>query len=36
MIRYYDAMYNKIIDENEYKNYDSTEDENQHIKSFEC
>ena len=28
MIRYYDAMYNKIIDENEYKNYDSTEDEN--------
>ncbi len=27
MIRYYEAMYNKIIDENEYKNYDSTEDE---------
>ena len=27
MIRYYDALYNKIIDENEYKNYDSTEDE---------
>lgn len=27
MIRYYDALYNKIIDENEYKKYDSTEDE---------
>ena len=27
MIRYYDALYNKIIDENEYKNSDSTEDE---------
>ena len=27
MIRYYDALYNKIIDENEYKKYDSIEDE---------
>ena len=27
MIRYYDALYNKIIDENEYIRYDSTEDE---------
>ena len=27
MIRYYDALYNKIIDENEYKKYDSSEDD---------
>lgn len=27
MIRYYDALYHKIIDENEYKKYDSIEDE---------
>lgn len=26
MIRYYDALFNKIIDENEYKDYGSTED----------
>ena len=26
MVRYYDVMYNKILDENEYKQYDSTED----------
>lgn len=32
MIRYYDALYNKIIDENEFKKYDSTEDEKSAFK----